>query len=135
MQSTTQAPSGSKGGIWTARILSALVALFMVFDTVIHITKPTPVVEAFARLEYPLSASVSVGIIELVCVVLYVIPRTAVLGAILLTGVLGGAIATQLRIGSPAFETYIFPMLMGFLLWGGLWLRDDRLRALVPLRT
>jgi DoxX-like protein len=135
MHSATQAPSGSKGRLWTARILSALVTLFMLFDSVIHLTTPTPVVEAFARLGYPLGTSVGIGIIELACVVLYVIPRTAVLGAVLLTGVFGGAIAAQIRIGSSAFETYIFPLLMGLLLWGGLWLRDDRLRALVPFRT
>jgi DoxX-like family len=135
MHSVKKAPSGSKGRLWTARILSALVALFMLLDTVIHLATPAPVVEAFARLGYPLGTSVVIGIIELVCVVLYVVPRTAVLGAVLQTGVFGGAIAAQMRIGSPAFETYIFPLLMGSLLWAGLWLRDERLRALVPIRT
>jgi hypothetical protein len=115
--------------------MSAIVVLFLLFDTAIHVAKPVPVVEAFARLGYPISAAVGIGIAELICVVLYVIPRTAALGAVLLTGLLGGAIATHVRAGSTAFETYIFPMLMGLLIWGGLWLRDERLRELLPLRS
>jgi DoxX-like family len=92
------------------------------------------VAEAFARLGFPLSLSVELGIIELVCVALYVIPRTSILGAILLTGYLGGAIATHLRVGDPLFDT-IFPILIGALVWGGPFLLDRRLRALIPVRT
>ena len=80
-------------------------------------------------------ASVGIGVVELLCLAAYAIPRTAALGAVLLTGLLGGAIATHVRAGSPAFEAYIFPILFGLLLWGGIWLRDDRLRTLLPLRS
>lgn len=117
--------------LWIARLMSGLVALFLLFDGGIHLAKPAPVVAAFARLGYPISASVGIGILELIFLVLYVVPRTAVLGAILLTGVLGGAVATQVRAGGPLFDTYIFPAIVGLLLWGGLWLRDSRVRALI----
>ena len=130
----TQAAAVSRSALWSARILSALVALFLL-DAVGHMAKPAPVVDAFARLGYPLSASLGIGIVELLCLVVYVIPRTEVLGAVLLTGILGGAIATHLRVGSPLFEAYIFPFLVGLLVWGGIWLRDARLRALFPLRV
>jgi DoxX-like family len=124
----------SRSQLWAARIISALVVLFLLFDATIHLTKPAPVVDAFARLGYPLKASIGIGIVEVVCLVAYIVPRTAPLGAILLTGLLGGAIATHVRAGSPIFETYLFPILFGLLMWGGIWLRDDRLRKLVPLR-
>jgi hypothetical protein len=134
MNLDTQAGAVSRSALWSARILSALVTLFLLFDAVAHIAKPTPVADAFARLGYPLSASLGIGILELFCVVVYVIPRTEILGAVLLTGVLGGAIATHLRAGSPPFEAYIFPFIVGLFVWGGIWLRDVRLRALYPLR-
>ena len=134
MNLDTQAAAVSRGALWTARILTILVALFLLFDAVGHIAKPAPVVDAFARLGYPLSASLGIGIVELLCLVVYVIPRTEVLGAVLLTGVLGGAIASHVRVGSPLFEAYIFPILVGLFVWGGIWLRDVRLRALYPLR-
>lgn len=121
--------------LWTARILSTLVILFMLFDATIHIMKPAPVADAFARLGYPLSASVGIGILELLCLLAYAMPRTALLGAVLLTGVLGGAVSTHVRAGSPAFEAYIFPAILGAMIWGGIWLRDSRLRAIFPLRT
>ena len=124
----------SKGQLWTGRVLSALGALFMVFDGVIHILRITPVVDAFAQLGYPLGASRTLGVIELVCVALYLLPRTSVLGAILLTGYLGGAIATQVRIGAPLFSTTLFPVYVALLLWGGLYFRDDRIRTLIPVR-
>jgi hypothetical protein len=94
------------------------------------LVKPAPVVEGFVRLGYPESLALGIGIVELVCVVLYVIPRTSVLGAILLTGYLGGATATHLRIGEPFFA----PIVLGVMVWGGLFFRDARLRALLPLR-
>lgn len=115
---------------WTGRTLSALVVVFMVFDGVIHIAKPAPVVDAFAQLGFPLRLSIGIGIVELICTALYAVPRTAVLGALLLTGYLGGAIATQLRAGAAWFPT-IFPLIIAALLWGGLALRDARVRALV----
>ena len=125
----------SKTQLWSARVMSALVVSFLLFDSALHLAKPPPVAEAFAELGYPLSASVSIGITELLCLAAYVIPQTAVLGGVLLTGLLGGAIATQVRAGNPAFEAYVFPTLLGVLLWGGVWLRDRRLRALFPVRS
>lgn len=121
-------------GLWTGRIVSALAVLFLVMDGVTHLIKPAPVAEAFSRLGFPLSLSVELGIIELLCVAFYVIPRTAILGAILLTGYLGGAVATHLRVLDPLFDT-IFPVLIGALVWCGLYLMDARLRALVPFKN
>jgi hypothetical protein len=103
-------------------------------DTGMHLAVPAPVVEAMNRLGFPLGAAVAIGVIELICTALYVIPLTSVLGAILLTGCLGGAVAAHLRVGSPIFEAYIFPILVGTLLWGGILMSDLRLRALVPIR-
>jgi len=120
--------------LWTGRVLSALAVLFMLFDTIGHLLRIQPVVDAFARLGYPLSVSVGLGIVELVCTIVYVFPPTSILGAILLTGYLGGAIAAQVRIGSPLLSTTLFPIYIAALIWGGLWLRDERFRALVPLR-
>jgi hypothetical protein len=117
---------------WAGRIVSAFAALFMLFDGVTHLLKPAPVAEAFARLGFPLSRSVELGVIDLVCLVLYVIPRTSILGAILLTGYLGGAVATHVRVGDPLFDT-IFPILIGALVWVGLYLLDRRLRTLIPI--
>ena len=125
----------SHKALWTGRILSALPVLFMLFDSAIHLMKIPPVVESFGQLGYPVSLAVGLGIIELICVVLYVVPRTAVLGAILLTGYLGGAIASQVRIGAPLFSNALFPVYLGVLIWGGLYLRESRLRALIPLRN
>jgi hypothetical protein len=121
--------------LWAGRIMSALPVLFLIFDSVIHIMKPAPVREGFAKLGYSLSLAVPLGIIELICLVLYVIPRTSVLGAALLTGYLGGAVATNLRAGAPLFSNVLFPVYLGVLLWGGLYLRDERLRAVFPVRT
>lgn len=115
---------------WPGRILSALVVAFIVFDGIIHVAKPTPVVEAFAQLGYPLRLSVGLGVLELVFTLLYAIPRTAFVGALLLTAYLGGAIATQLRVDAGWFPT-IFPVIVAALLWTGLALRDPRVRALV----
>jgi len=92
-------------------------------------------VEAFAQLGYPVSLAFSIGILELMCLVVYVIPRTSILGAILLTGYLGGAVASNVRIDTPLFTHVLFPIYVGVFIWGGLFLRDDRLRALIPLRN
>src|SRR6266516_5763569 len=101
MASATPPAAISNRSLWAGRVLSALGALFLLFDGVIHVLKITPVVEAFAQLGYPLGVAVTLGIIEIVCVILYLIPRTSVLGAILLTGYLVGAVATQIRGGAP----------------------------------
>jgi hypothetical protein len=131
MQSAMQTVPVAKTMSWAGRIVSTLAVLFLLFDTVLHLMRPAPVAEAFAQLGYPLDRAVGIGILELVCVAIYVIPRTSVLGAILLTGYLGGAVASQLRVGHSFFET-VFPIVVGVLVWGGLRLRDDRLRALIP---
>jgi hypothetical protein len=119
---------------WAGRIISALAVLFLVMDGVTHLIRPAPVAEAFKRLGFPLSLSIELGIIELICVVVYAVPRTSILGAILLTGYLGGAVATHLRVLDPVFDT-IFPVLIGVLVWGGLYFLEPRLRALLPTKT
>ena len=131
----TQPGSLSKKSLWTGRIFSGLITAFLIFDAVIHLMKPAPVVEAFAKLGFPIRLAVPLGIIELVCVLLYVVPRTSILGAILLTGYLGGAIAIQLPTGNSLFGEVLFPVYVGVILWGGIYLRDDRLRTLIPLRS
>jgi hypothetical protein len=133
MQSGTQGVPVSKKRLWAGRIISGLIVAFLVLDGVIKFIKPAPVVEAFAHLGLPLSLAVCIGIILLACTVLYLIPRTSILGAILLTGYLGGATAAQVRVSHPAFET-VFPIMFGVLIWAGTALREDRLRALIPLR-
>ncbi len=137
MPSDTQTAPISKASLWAGRIMSALVILFLAFDVVLKFVKPAPapVVETFARLGWPLILSPVLGTILLVSTALYVIPNTSALGAILLTGYLGGAVATHLRVGDPLFSHVLFPTYLGVLLWGGLYLRERRLRALIPLRT
>ena len=133
MQTATQALPQSRATLWAGWILSALAILFLIFDTVIKVLKMAPAVEATTQLGYPESLVIGIGVIELICLAFYVIPRTSVLGAILMTGYLGGAVATNLRAGTPVFNV-IFPLIIGALIWGGIYLRDERLRALVPLR-
>jgi hypothetical protein len=135
MQPGAQAPAVSKAQLWTGRILSGLVVLFLLFDAVVKIIKIRPVVEGFAKLGYPEGVAVPIGVVLLVCVVLYAIPRTSVLGAILLTGYLGGAVATHVRAGDPLFSHVLAPTYVGLLIWLGLYLREARLRALVPLKS
>ncbi len=130
MERDSRAAGSSKRMIWTGRIISALVALMFTFDGVGHLMKPPQVVEAFARLGYPLSASVGLGALLLISTAIYVTPRTSILGAILLTGYLGGAVSTHVRAGSSLFET-VFPVIFGVLVWLGLYLRDAKLRELV----
>lgn len=135
MQSAALPNQALRTTSWSGRALSALVVAFMIFDGVIHLAKPAPVADAFAQLGYPLHLSVGLGILELACTVLYAIPRTSVLGAVLLTAYLGGATATQVRVEAGWFPV-LFPALVGALLWGGLALRDRRVRSLVsPTRV
>jgi hypothetical protein len=133
MLATTQAVPTIKTTIWAGRILSAFAMLFLAFDMIIKVLNLAPAVEATTQLGYPAGLVVTIGTIELVCLAVYSIPRTSVLGAILLTGYLGGAIATQVRAGAPLFSV-IFPVIIGALIWGGLFLRSERLRALVLQR-
>jgi len=132
MSSNTQTAAVPRWKLWAGRLLSGLTVLFLLFDGLVKVLKLAPAVEATARLGYPAGLVVAIGITELICVVLYVIPRTSILGAILLTGYLGGATATQVRLEDPWF---FFPVLIGVLVWAGLFLRDRRLGALIPLRS
>ncbi|RYG32818.1 DoxX family protein [bacterium] len=124
----------SNRSLWTGRVLSGLAVLFLLMDGVMKLAKPAPVVEATLKLGYPEGTIVGMGLVLLACTILYAIPRTAVLGAILLTGYLGGAVATHLRVGDPLFPI-VFPIIIGALVWGGLYVQDERLRALVPARA
>jgi hypothetical protein len=133
MQLNAKIANEPKGMLWTGRILSGLVVLLFVFDGVGHLMKPAPVVEAFGRLGYPLSASVGIGVLALICTAIYVTPRTSIFGAILLTGYLGGAVSTHVRARSSLFET-VFPVILGVLVWAGIYVRDAQLRELIPLR-
>jgi hypothetical protein len=118
----------------TAYVMTTLAVLFLTFDTVIKLLRLAPAVQGTVALGYPEHAVAVIGAIELVCLVLYLVPRTAVLGAVVFTGYLGGAVATHLRIGNPLLSHTLFPIYVAALLWGGLYLRDPRLRALMPLR-
>ena len=120
--------------IWVGRILSALAILFLSFDTIVKVLRLPVAIEGTTQLGYPESSVFVIGIIQLVCLVLYVIPQTSVFGAILFTGYLGGAIATHLRIGSPLFTHILFPIYVAVLIWGGLYAREPRLRAVIPIR-
>lgn len=121
----------SKTALWIGRVMSALPVLLVLFGSVMKLMKTTSVIEGFVRAGVPERLIIPVGVIELVCVIVYVIPQTAVLGAILMTGLLGGATITTLRIADP---TYPMPVVLGMLAWGGLFLRDTRLRELIPIR-
>ena len=123
--------SVSKSALWTGRVMSALPVLMILFGSVMKLMKAPGVIEGFVRAGVPERLIIVVGVIELACVILYVIPQTAVLGAILMTGLLGGATLTQIRIADP---TWPMPVILGMLAWGGLFMRDVRLRDLIPVR-
>jgi hypothetical protein len=130
MESIQTAPS--QKALWAGRIISALPALFLLMDVVMKLFKSAAVVEETARLGYP-DVMFGLGLVLLACTVFYVIPSTSVLGAILLTGYLGGAVASHVRVGEGLFPVF-FPVMVGVLVWLGLYLRDVRLRSLIPLR-
>jgi hypothetical protein len=132
--SSPTSPSGAARASVIGIVLTVLVALFLIFDTALKVLALAPAVEGTTALGYPAASVVPIGIIELVCLVLYLVPRTSVLGAILLTGYLGGAVATHVRVGSPLPTHTLFPLYVAAILWGGLYLREPRLRALLPLR-
>jgi hypothetical protein len=118
--------TSSKKTLWIGRVLTALCVLFLLFDGITKVLKVTPVMEACERLGYAANLVPGIGLLLLTCTLLYVIPRTSILGAILLTGYLGGGTTTLVRVGEP----FYFPVLMGVLIWVGLYLRDERLRSL-----
>ena len=124
----------SRRALWTGRVISGLAAAFLIFDSVGKLLEVQPVVEGTRQLGYPPEIVFRLGVTLLSCVLAYLIPRTAVFGAVLLTGYLGGAVATHVRVGSPLFTHVLFPAYVAALLWGGLMLRDARLRAFLPWR-
>lgn len=124
----------SKWGKWIGWGMSGLMIAFLLFDSISKLLLEHHVVEATTQIGYPLEVIRPLGVICLVCTLLYAIPRTSVLGAILLTGYLGGAIASKVRIEDPLFSSVLFGVYFGVLVWGGLYLRDERLRSLIPLR-
>jgi hypothetical protein len=132
MDSAMQSAPISKGALWTGRILSAIPVLLLLTSATAKLLRPPPVLQGFAQLGYSESIILKLAIMEIAFTAVYLIPRTAVFGAILLTAYLGGATATHARVGDPAF---VGPVLTGVLLWLGLYLREQRLRALVPLRS
>jgi len=134
MQSDSRAAGVSGRRLWTGRIISAVPALFLLVDGAMKLVKPDVVVKTTVELGYAESVILPLGIVLLACTILYIIPPTAVLGAILLTGYLGGAVATHVRAGQGSFGI-LFPVVLGVLLWGGLGLRHDQLRTLIPLKT
>jgi len=125
---------GSTAAVWAGRIMGGVPSLFLLVDGIMKLVKPAVVVETTVRLGYPETVITGLGIVLLTATVLYLVPATSVLGAILLTGYLGGAVATHVRVGAGLFEV-LFPVIVGALLWGGLFFRDRRVRELIPLRA
>ena len=134
MQSNDRTAPISSAMLWGGRALSFLPAAFLLVDGFMKLVQPAVVVETTVQLGYQESVILGLGLVLLACTILYLIPRTCVLGAILLTGYLGGAVATHVRLGGPAFSV-IFPVILGAMLWGGLYLRDPRVAALIPVQS
>jgi hypothetical protein len=133
--SVAQTVVPSQKSLWTGRILSGVAVVFMLFDSITKILKVDAVVKASAQFGYPVSLLSAIGIILLCCVVVYVIPRTSVLGALLITGYLGGAVEANLRIGTPLFSNALFPVYFAALVWGGLFLREQRVREFFSIKA
>jgi DoxX-like protein len=133
MQQGDQAFPAGRAWLWAGRVLSTLAILFFALDGVMKLFKPTPVITATVGLGFPENEIVGIGITLLICTALYVIPRTSIFGAVLLTGYLGGAIASKVRIHAPLFDI-CFAIVFAALVWGGLWLRNPRLRTILPLQ-
>lgn len=131
MEAATPTKTVSKAARVTGWILTIVPVLLLVMSGVMKILKPEGVVKGFEHMQVPIELATGIGILQLAITGIYLVRRTSVLGAILLTGYLGGAILTGLRVGDP----WIFPLLVGVALWGGLWLRDHRVRALIPLKA
>lgn len=125
----------SKAALWAGRVLTGLGALFLAFDATLKLMQPPEAIEGTTKLGYSASVIFPLGVVQIVLLALYLFPRTAVLGAVLWTGYLGGAIATHVRVDNPLFSHVLFPIYVAAFLWGGLWLRDMRLRSLAPFRA
>jgi hypothetical protein len=125
----------SRTALRTGRVLSGIAVLFLLFDGAIKLVPIQPVTDSLHELGYPASDSFArfLGVLTLLCTALYAWPRTAVLGAVLLTGITGGAIASHLRLGDPLFSHTLFGVYLGLFFWVGLWLRDERVRRIMPV--
>lgn len=132
----TATPSSSGVMLWSGRIISGIVIAFMIFDVGIKLIEMDVVRDNMLRLGFPLhlAGGFQIGVIETICLILYIVPRTSVLGAILLTAVMGGAITSHLRVGDPLPSHTLFGVYLGMLIWAGLWLRNPALRALIPFQ-
>lgn len=126
--------ASSKKRLWASWIVGGLPAVFLLLDASMKLVKPAAVVEGSLKVGFPESTLIGIGIALLISTLLYMVPRTAVLGAIMLTGYLGGAVATNVRVSGPVFNI-VFPIIFAALLWGGIWLRDRRLQELLPVRA
>jgi DoxX-like family len=135
MQTATDIATPSKSRLRTGRILNILTILFLLFDGVMKLVRPLPVTQAMTQLGFPQNLSVAIGVILLLCTALYAIPATSVLGAVLLTGYLGGAVVSQLRIGASLFGSTLFPIYFAVLMWASVCLLEPRLRAVFPMRN
>src|SRR4051794_7449072 len=124
----------SRKGLWAGRIITGVMSLFLVMDAAMKLLQPPAVVERVSEVGWTAGSLTGLGILMLVLLALYLIPKTAILGAVLWTGYLGGAVATHVRVGQPLFSAVLVPVYVGGLLWLGLWLRDEKLRAMLPLR-
>ena len=124
----------SRAALWTGRVLSGIAVLFLLFDGAIKLVPIQPVTDSLRELGYPATDSFArfLGVLTLLCTALYAWPRTALLGAVLLTGLMGGAIASHLRLGDPLLSHTLFGVWLGLLFWAGLWLRDERVRRIMP---
>jgi|SRR5690606_34515735 len=134
MNDTSEVAKGTRRKPWGGYILSGIAVLFLLFDSIGKLSKPAVVIEGTLELGYPESTITGIGVTLLICTLLYIWPRTAILGAILLTGFLGGAVATHVRVGNPIFSHMLFPVYLGIFIWGGLYLRDQAVRRLIPVR-
>src|SRR5512139_2164035 len=131
----SEGASARNNVLWAGRLISVLAVLFLLFDASVKVLRLPLAVEATVQLGYPEGVVLGLGVLELVCLILYLVPRTAVLGVVLWTGYLGGAVATHVRVGNPLLSHTLFPIYVAIFLWLGLWLRDQRLRFVLPLRA
>ncbi len=134
MQSPEQIQPVSQAAMRIGWALSIFGILFMLFDATLHLLLFSPVVDALNQLGIPVKLSVPIAVIEFLCIILYLIPKTSVLGIVLFTGYLGGAMAIQMRIGAPLFSTLLFPLYTGIILWGGVYLRNKKLQGILPFQ-
>ena len=133
VSSTSRTSGISNKQVIAGRVLTGLAVVFLLFDITIKLLQSPEAIKGTTELGWPASVILPLGVVQLVCLILYLIPRTAFFGAILWTGYLGGAIATHVRVGNPLFSHVLFPTYVAALIWGGLWLRDRRLRKLLPI--